>query len=884
MRQIEYFAAAGSTVSRIFLMSNAQVLMSLIRLILFISPFCMIQAPAMATVFDQESGEQGLQGLPYALKRLSVVTSVMHTIAHPDDENAGLLAWLGRGRHVRTILLTATAGEGGQNRIGTEKGEALGILRSGELISACRYYGAKPYFAGAYDFGYSKSPVETLLFWGHDYILGEFVRGIRKERPDIIIARFAGTPEDGHGHHQAVGKITIEAFHAAADPTRFPEHLQEGLRPWQVKKIYLDDWSGRGQFPENLSRHRIDLSGSDPYSEFTWNELGIKGMQQHISQGMAEIRPQPGTIRTMLHLLDGVHEIPGGSDDLFCGIDTSIMGIAGRIGVGRNDVPVLVRALEQIQEAAGEAWVSFGERNRERVTMHICRGLKELDGLIRGIDAFSLDRVASEELLFYLRWKKRDFNHALQRAINLQVEARADRACVTPGETFTITTAVHNNGPFPIKLNRVALDVPRGWNTENTETNWAILLSGDHVKSENTVMLSADVDYTGSGATSVVEAVINDTEFSLSRVVRAPGINSSRGIQPRDMQVVPPVSVEINPGMMILAPDPEDRDINIAVNISSHVSGNLSGVVQLQAPGGWRVEPELARFDCENAAGQDLVGFHVSIPRDSLSDSALIRAEAILNGQTYDSFLQSIDLDHIGVFHVSRPAESKIQFVELERVAGLRVGYIRGLQDEIPDYLQMVGISCDLLTEVNLEVGNLAEYDVIVAGVRAYLARKDLRSNNDRLMEYVRNGGVYIVQYNKVDDWKPGEYLPYPARMDRNERITDENAPMKILKPGHPVFCQPNKITTADFEGWIQERGLYFLTTWDERYTPLLSGSDPGEDPLMGGLLMAEYGKGLVVYTGLSWFRQLPAGIPGAYRLFANLISLPMTRHSNGPP
>jgi LmbE family N-acetylglucosaminyl deacetylase len=850
-----------------------------LRRILCFSAFFAVQTAAIASSTTEYPDDKGLEGLVYSLERLGVVAGVMHTIAHPDDENAGLLAWLSHGQHARTILLTATRGEGGQNQVGTEKGEALGILRSGELISACRYYGAEPRFASAYDFGYSKSPRETLRSWGHDAILGEFVRAIRVERPDIIISRFAGIPEDGHGHHQAIGQVTIEAFQAAADPSRFPEQVRKGIRPWRVKKLYLDGRSGRAEIPGDLPRISVNLGETDPYSGLTWDEMGIKGMNQHISQGMASKQPDQGPVETSLHLLDRVPETPRQETDLFDGLDTSITGIANRIGVSATEIPALTRKLQQAQKAASNALTSFDPKDHRDAIKHVCAGLKKLQELIEGVDTLGLTPESAEELLFYLRWKEQDFTRTLKEALNLHLWVDPRPSAVwAAGSVYFIKIHYSNDGPMPVKMEEIRLQVPPGWKVDKPPVE---LITKDHAVLDYVVSVPYDAEYTERDISTVLNAVVsvsvNDVTLEFRQCDPVLENKPSREENFGDVQVVPLISLKISPDMIIIIPDDAQHNLRFTVNVSSHIGTTVSLPVKLQVPPGWHVEPESATFNCRYKDNVDNVEFCVTIPDEPQSSPSFVRATSTFGDLTFDRYFQAVDYPHVRKCHYFRPAESKIQFIDMKLPKGLRVGYILGLQDEIPDYLRVLGINCDLLEDAELETGDLASYDVIIAGVRAYLARGDLRANNHRLLEYVENGGVYIVQYNKVDDWKPENFLPYPAEMVRNERITDEKAPMKILQLDHPVFNRPNRITPADFDGWVQERGLYFLTGWDDRFTPLLSGSDPGEEPLKGGLLVAEYGKGLFIYTGLSWFRQLPAGVPGAYRLFANLLSLSVT-------
>ncbi len=853
---------------------------------------------------EKPAPDRGAAGLLQAIERLGVVAGVLVNVAHPDDENAGLLTYLARGRHARAVLLTATRGEGGQNMIGPEKGAALGLVRTGELLAADQYYGVEQRFSGAIDFGFSKTAEETLDKWGREATLRDFVRVIRRERPDVIISRFEGAPRDGHGHHQAVGILTREAFGAAADPGRFPDQLEAGLRPWQAQKLVLDH-SWTDDLTADDDRLIVDVGRFDPLSGLSFHELGVRGWTHHRSQDMAgriaSKGPRPVALTSLKsHLAD-----PRNGTDLLGGIDTSIVGIAKRVGAEGDLAARLAEGLTEIQDAARAALESFAPRDPGASAPHVLGGLEGLRTLIGEVDALTDDERARSELLFHLGRKERDFLDAARRALALEIEARAKKIMVVPGETFNVSISVFNRGRIPVRLEAVNLHAPGDWEVSRTGGNLANLEPESHARFEYTVRVATNAEasrpaiHRGSGSEYRYEAVdgadisladspplltaeLNaealSTMIRLTRPVKAADVSRSQGVLFRDVMVGPAVSLDIEPDLVVVPTSSQARVRTVHVNVTNHSPTAVEGTVELRTPTDWRVSPTSARFECRYASATATIPFQVTVPTGYETDETPIGAVAHLDGRDYAESLRVIDYPHTWRRQLLRPARCVFKVFDVEVAPDLNVGYILGKQDEVPGALDRLGVSHEFLDERDLGHGDFDQYDAIIAGPRAYAEREDLKAHNGRLLAYVNKGGVFIVQYNKTYDWDPALYAPYPAKMTHNERITREEAPLKILQPDHPLFNQPNKITSRDFEGWVQERGLYFMTEWDQRYVPLLAGADPGEEPLRGGTLVAQYGEGLYVYTALAWFRQLPAGVPGAYRLFANLISLPKSR------
>ena len=881
---------------------------------------CQTTASRGSPVHDQAVGtevrsapltERGSTGLLLALERLNVVGSALHTVAHPDDEDNGLLAYLSQGRHVRTVLLTATRGEGGQSLIGPEKAEAMGLVRTGEMLAACRYYGAALRFARTFDFGFSKTATETLGKWGRENLLGDFVRVIRQERPDIIVSRFGGTVKDGHGHHQAVGLITREAFEAAADPGRFAEQIAEGLRPWQAKRLFV----GVGRVPDeqtiSAEAVTIDYGRLDPVLGRSYHEIGVMGLHQNRSQGMSGHIAEKGSVKAEFVLWgsadsgDEVTDADVNTTDLFAGIDTTISGIAARVESDATSIPDLAERLESIEGHAHDALAAYQPRYPHEAVPALVRGIGELKALIDSAERSGMAAGDRVYLIDLLRAKHGDFVEAATRALHLDVELISERGTVTAGQRFDATVHVHRRGTMLVRVLDAAVNAPDGWTVAGGETEPALPSFEGHTSATFTLGVAGDAPVTepyfklgSAGAnrygvdggadptrpfgapivTATVTVNVMGVEFDVRAPLKTIDADRSTGVVYRDVQVVPGLSVKLDPPLVVQGRSDEVRRRAFHVNVTNHLDQAVTGEVTLEAPDGWRVEPASRGFDCAFESASAVVTFEVEIPADAAVGEAVVSATAHHEGKAYRTWHQVVSYPHTWRRHLYHPARCVVRTCDLQIAPDVRVGYILGRQDEVPAALDQLGVAYDLLDAKALESGDLSQYDTIVAGVRAYQFRADLKTHNQRVLDYVRRGGVFIVQYNKTYDWDPAQFTPYPTKMTERRRITDEAAAMTMLEPGHPIFQRPNRITAADFDGWVQERGLYFMTDWDERFVPLLSGHDPGEDALEGSMIVAEYGEGLYVYTALAWFRQLPAGVPGAYRMFANLISLPATR------
>jgi len=845
----------------------------------------------------------GVAGLIQALERLPVVASTLQVVAHPDDENSALLVYLSRGLHVRTALLTATRGEGGQNLLGPEQAEAMGLLRTGEAVAAAGYYGVDQYFTRAYDFGFSKSAAETLAKWPREIVLADIVRVMRTVRPDIVVSRFEGSPRDGHGHHQAIGVLTREAFRLAGDPAAFPEQLEEGLHPWQPWRLYQDGGWLSGSPPSVGAV--VNLGAYDPVIGLSYFELGTLGLSQHRSQDMAARVATKGSRRAVFTLVDGSPGETPQATSLLEGFDTTISGILARLPEGKTALPALAGLLAVADNHARAAAQHFDWRSLERSYPDVLGGLRSLRDAIRTVETSAAPDSLKADLLFLLRWKETDFINAAVRLAGAELDVAADDDAVVSGQTLRISVKTYNRGTAPFDAVRASLEAPPDWQVESMREAAESLGPGEETGAEFSVRIAENTApsrpyyYRSSGVASHyslqspedqtlpyahpplaarLDFAVGGESLAIQKPVTAPRVDLAQGTDEPNLRVVPALSVQIEPSFAIVSSAFGGMTREWRVAVTNNTPEPAEGTVELVAPPAWKVEPAHSAFRCSRESETAVARFRVTLPEALELQSRRIRAVARMHGTEFTTWEQVVSYPRIRTAALIHPTESHVEVLDLGVSQNLSIGYILGTQDLIPEALHRMGLPVRLLAPDDLAFGDFSGFDCIIAGVRAYSCREDLRQHNQRLLKYVRDGGVYIVQYNKSVDWDPDQFAPYPASYVGHDRITVEDAPVVILVPEHPIFNHPNPITERDFEGWVQERGLYFWSEWDPRYVPLLSGHDPGEPPRKGGMLVAEYGRGLYVYTAYAWFRQLPAAVPGAFRLFANLVSLPETR------
>ena len=860
----------------------------------------------------------GRTALGLVLRQLNNTGTFMMATAHPDDEINGLLALLSHGEGVRTTLVTATRGDGGQNEIGPELFDALAVLRTEELLAAHRLDGAEQFFTRAVDFGYSFSRDETFEAWGREVILGDFVRMIRTLRPDVV-AGMSPAGAGGGQHHQASAVLAREAYAAAADPTRFPEQLAEGLRPWQVRKFYFMDGfpsfrfgggfgrraaggpgapPGAGRETARAGTVTINLGRFDPLLGRTYAEIGSHARGMHKCQGMSPLvsLPGPAAIRYRLDdtVIPGQAEQPEGS--LFDGVDTSVAGLVRYAG---PEAPRgLVEALATLARHAATALQVYerGAVEAQRVTL--LAGLETVRTLRHRLAAFGLSDEAVFELDFRLAQKEAQYERAVVLAHNLRLDVFADDGVVTPGQGVTVLAQVANHGGAAATVQGVRFhgfetadstcgtgalapgavyrcETPLGLpsTAPPTDIHWERLSDAARYRVDPEVPFGAPFRPTPFRATFEVD--FGTARVAVDRAVTfRSGSDLFAGEKRMELLVVPPFAVEVAPRIAIVplgAAEPRD----VRVTIRNGGVGPASGVVSLELPDGWRQTPERLPVAFTREDEARTVRFAVQPAPDAAAGDYRIGARFEAGGARYDRGYQVVEYPHVGRRHLVHAAETAIKVIDVRLDPELRVGYVDGVGDEVPPAIEQLGAQLEHITSDQLVFGDLSRFDVIVTGVRAYERNQDLRANNDRLLEYVETGGTLVVQYNKFE-FNDAQYGPYPARVSRN-RVTDEYAPVQVLAPDHQVFGFPNLISDATWSGWVQERGLYFLGDRDRAYADLVElrdtfPSNPGAK--RGALVEARYGEGRWLYVGLGLWRQLPAGTPGAYQLLANLLSL----------
>jgi LmbE family N-acetylglucosaminyl deacetylase len=855
--------------------------------------------------------DRGATGLALALRRLQTIASMLHTAAHPDDESTELLAYLARGQGARTAYLSLNRGEGGQNGIGPELWEGLGVIRTEELLAARKLDGAEQYFTRAFDFGYTRSAEETLEKWNREEILGDMVRVIRTMRPLVVVNGFSGTAQDGHGQHQIAGMLTPEAIKAAADPNRFPEQIaKEGLQPWQVLKVYARRFGPTSSGP----RAEFDVGVYDPVLGRSYAELAADGRSRHRSQDFGMIQARGSQPRSFPRLESSV-QAPDAEKSLFTGIDVTITGVANFAGgEGERMTPALAR----IKELAAKALADFRIESPEAVAPHLAAGLREVRSLRATLT--TLDPASRATVDGMLARKEQEFNDALAKSHGVIVDALSNTEIVTPGESLDVTTNLYirttsSEDDFKRIAPRIELVAPQNWRVEplqgeqgqpSGQTTFLRVretpnfvqrfraLTPDNEPPTQPYWLTKprtkdQFDWDSSMprglpfappiAHAKVELTLSGERVVINQPVEYRFADKTFGEIRRELKVAPALTLTVHPSLLIIPARSQpqmDGEREISVEITRNARKATNGVVKLVAPQGWKVVADDRPLSFTRQNEKTARTFKITPPAGA-TGAFDVRAVAEANGREYNTGYSVISYPHIESHFIYRPATTKVEVFDVKVASNLKVGYVMGSGDDGPEALRQMGVNVKLINAAELASGDLSVYDTIVLGIRVYEVNEDVIANNKRLLDYVSNGGTLIVQYNK-NEYANGNFAPYPVRMARGDRVTDENAPITVLVPDHPLFNFPNKITNEDWKGWTQERGLYFLSDWDARYTPLLASSDDPGNPLKGGQLIAQYGKGNYVYTAYSWFRQFPAGVPGAYRLFANLVSLPKKR------
>ncbi|HEV2714028.1 MAG TPA: PIG-L family deacetylase [Terriglobales bacterium] len=883
------------------------------------------QAPAvLQNPYQRLPQETGVLGLNQELVRLQTTARLMQVVAHPDDEDGGMLTLESRGHGDAVLLMTLTHGEGGQNKLGSNLFDELGVLRTLELTASDRYYGVEQRFSHVADFGYSKNPEETFEKWhGHDIALGDIVRVIRTFHPDVLIARFSGTERDGHGHHQASAILTKEAFRAAADPKRFPEQIAAGLAPWQPKKLYIGNVCGFGAMtcPAENYTVRLNTGVVNPALGVSYVQFAMEGLRHQLSQGAGGWSVEPGDRFTYYKLVDSV--LPPATDkdghekDFFDGIDTSLPGLASRLGDEEKKVPQLRPALLEIADQLKQA-ASQGDADPNGAVRPLLTALESISHLIG--QSSDLSTSARKDLLSRLQEKEEQIQAALNLALYTSLEATAvipdgisnqqNSLAISPGQKFVVHAKFHNRSKHPLSLKDIVVDgmIPaavdesprvlqpgRDYETDfqyQLPSNFPNTRPGLHRNdperdSVYTVdepqyatlpfapppfRVIAHYDVPDLASPSHDPAVQTHATFpEISTPVVVPFTDEKGQQQSRPLNVTPIYSVMLEPGEQIIRVD-NGSATTVKVGVSCNLTGAQPGKLRLEVPAGWRVQPD--ELPVQIPKRGDKQDFEFKVFPESLKEGEVqIRAALTSGGKTYSEGYSLVTREDLESTYYFQPAIQRVSIVDVKIPRDLKIGYIMGAGDDIPTVLKQIGLDVTLIPAERLGGENLSRYGTIVLGIRAYNTQKDVVANNQKLLDYVSAGGTLIAQYDTgVGDFNSGHFTPFPAQLSR-ARVSVEEAPVEILAPDDPVLRYPNQIAQRDFDGWVQERGLYFMNQWDSNFKPLLSCHDPGEQPQKGGLLKAQYGKGVYIYNAYAFFRQLPAGVPGAIRLYVNLLS-----------
>lgn len=853
---------------------------------LWIISLCFFAFPFQAKAQVRPVYDYGAIGLGQLLKKLKTTKSVMHIGAHPDDEDSGLLAYLARGENARTAYLSLTRGDGGQNIIGSELFESLGIIRTEELLQARRLDGAEQYFTRAFDYGFSKTLDEAKQKWDEKVILCDAVRAIRKFRPLVVISRFQGTPADGHGQHQYAGYIAPLAVKAAAD---FNQCKDSG-QTWQVQKFYVS----QGFRATSEPTLKINTGQYDFLLGRSYFEIAMEGRSQHKTQeqGVLELK---GEKISGLNLVESNVQKVEKESSVFDGINISIRGISENTVNSEEPVAGKLVQLQNIIEKLNEQ-----DLEKEKFLPLLAQGWKA------AYDAEWSTR--NPQTKFFLQKKQDEFAEAVKLVAGLQIDALADKETVVAGEDFLTTVKVFFPNADSIKVKDITLKNPAGWqvtksdaptdanqnafrretgnenafftvrtpaNARPTEPYW---MESDRIgyfytwnKDENQnlpiqpPMVSADI-----------KIEINGTEITLNQPVQYRFADDIRGEVRRDLNIVPALSVSLDQKLLIAAQSDKPQTRRVVMSITNNSSKPISGVTGLNIVGleqiDWKYVADKRAFNLKTKGEKTAINFDITIPAKTKTGNYNIYAQAMVGEALATEEMNVLAYPHIQTHRFYTRAETKVGVLDLKTVP-LKIGYIAGSGDRVADAIRQMGLSVELLDENDLTSGDLSKFETIVVGIRASQVRPDFVANHQRLLDYVRGGGTMIVQY-QLPVYQ--SLLPFPAQI--GARVADENAKVTILDPLSPVFNFPNKITDNDFKDWVQERNLNALTTTDANYKGLLEAHDANEPENKGGLMIAEIGTGKYVYCSYAFFRQLPAGVPGAYRLFANILSLPKAK------
>jgi LmbE family N-acetylglucosaminyl deacetylase len=843
----------------------------------------MLAAAISATILAPAISAQSLPETVEAIDKARVTTRILFITAHPDDEWASLLTYLSRGLNADVALLTITRGQGGQNAIGPEQGNELGVIRTDELLAADKHYGVRQFFTRAMDTGYVKTPEQARKIWG-GVALEDMVRVIRTFRPQVVINGWGGV-HGGHGHHQESGILTPQAVSAAADPKMFPEQIAEGLPAW---KVTLEVRPAR----DNNVTGVVPLAINDvsPLWGKSYVDMGMEGHAQHRSQGTPSFFGNPFFRRPVSLVRENEKGDATGS------FDPKLL--AEPFGSLAETFPsyreMLAPSLNQASAHLKAASTAALALHRSDAATDLAEAAKEIAKLRDLVS--KQNGNGSAQLLWELDRVREKIDLALNHDIALPMIVEADRHELVAGESFSVDVSFLGKPAVPVKytVDASSLLVPKGWNV-------AIDKSGGDTSYKFKVEIPAGATPPSSPGDVILpyppplvriapRIEIDGYSFAFAQTVESMKATTT-GIDTYPLELVPDVTLTPDPRQIMVPAERASQPVTLLVRVRYHGTQPAKGSVGVDAPAGWQVHPDASHLFVApsdglipfsfSAPGDQLIRFSVTPPANAAPGAYPLHPYAQIGRISgVEKFTTSLEpIPSLPTRDWSQPADVAVHVLNLIVPAHLLVGYIAASNDPIPDTLRQIGIQVDMLDEVALAFEDLSRYDAIVVGIRAYDLRPDLMRSNRRLLDYVQQGGSLVVQYQRDPQWVSA--MPYPATMPgQTSRVTDANSPVHFLALDNPLLNSPNKITLADFEGWDQERGLYFLGTLDSHYQPVLGLTDPGEPETNGSLVYARYGEGVYIYTGLSFFRELPAGVPGAYRLFVNLLSQTQPRPS----
>jgi LmbE family N-acetylglucosaminyl deacetylase len=882
--------------------------------------------------------DRGADGLAQTLTKLHTWASLMMIVAHPDDEDGGMLTLESRGLGARTAIVTLTRGEGGQNAMSSEAGDALGLMRTNELLLADEYSGTEQFFTRVADYGFSKTIEEAHQKWGRERVLYDVVRAVRMYRPLVITSVFVGGITDGHGHHQVSGEAAQEVFKMAGDPGVFPDQIAQGLRPWSPLKVYarvpffapsskgvFDYATGKwapahfydyvtSQWSDRFPSTDVEIPEGtlDPILGWSYLQMAREGWGMQKSQFGGGNPPLAGPYSVAYHRYGSLVPTKSPENNFFDGIDISLGGMAS---LAHGDTDWLRAALRDIDEHVMTATFNYLPSSPEKIGPELAIGYTKTKALIDQVNASALSGDDKADLDHELDIKLTQFNTALAEALGLRVDAftiprTSDRPAgfslnasetppsVTPGGEVDVRLHVTSGGPWG---SGSALRLVRTWLAAPVKESWQVMrlgAPGFDLASSNAgdavfrVTVPRNAAYTQPYFTRPTEEQAyydiadprllnrpfapyplagwaefsyNGVSIQLGQVVQTVHREHGYGALYQPLVVTPPISVNMasNAGIVPLG----TASFPLTVSITNYQQDKADGTLRLELPQGWTSEPPAVNFHLQPQ--QRAPAQFVVHPTSLLTQSYEIKATAQSGNYAYSEGVQAVGYPGLRPYYLYRKSAYRVRGVDVKVAPDLNVGYVMGTGDDVPEALEQLGIHPHLLTAQEIAGGDLSRYDCILIGIRAYSNRAELEANNGRLMAYVKDGGALIVQYQS------NEFsAPYSLTLGGSpEKVVEETDPVTLLLPENPLFAWPNRITSADFDGWVEERGHSFLNSWDSRYTALTETRDPGQDPQRGGLLYARDGKGVYIYVAYALYRQLPEAVPGAYRILANLVS-----------